>query len=406
MVSGLLGQIGLGVYLGLLAGIFPAVVAFGLGFTFKYVTGVSIPGFGVVVLAGALAGISGGLLALVDPTLAQSTVGVVALLVVLMLSLWAHAQGDKLGAVVPRHLTLSGLRQATLSDEFLERVDSYGQIRIRPVGVVEDIEGYPPLSEEVREAIRSGTWKFPAELSIGELETRLATKLSEEHDLAEVSVSITADGLAEIAAAPATGGLSRRVPSGKRAVSIQTLLPTGLAVGDEVTLDLPGGAVTGEVVSARSDGASAESTPATAASTAETDGGEPEKPPSAPTTDGGPGSVTVALPTEEARRVVTADRAKLTVQSRGKSREYEAIDVLQRDGNQFRIITVAEGGPLDGTTIGEVGVRSEYGVAILGIRRATERIVAPRGGARLAAGDELIVTGRPDAIKSFREGTA
>jgi K+/H+ antiporter YhaU regulatory subunit KhtT len=349
------------------------------------------------------------LLGLVDPTLAQSTQGIVAMLVVLMLSLWAHAQGDKLGAEVPRHFTLSGLRQATLSEEFLERVDSYGQIRIRPVGTVEDIEGYPPLGEETREAIRAGTWKFPAELSIPELEARLATKLTEEHDLAEVSVSITGDGLAEISAAPATGGLSKRVPSGKRAVSIETLLPTGLAVGDHVRLALSEGSVTGAVVSARTDGGGGLGKPDESTDpTVETDGGKepPEKPPRAPTTDGGEGSVTVALTTEEARRVVQADRAKLTVQSRGKSREYEAIDVLQRDGNQFRTVTVVEGGAYDGKTIGELDVRDQFGVAILAIRRKTERIVAPRGAATLSAGDELVVTGPPDAIRAFREGAA
>ena len=47
-----------GIYLGVLTGMFPALVSWGLGFLFKYVTGVSIPAFGVVVLALALAGIS------------------------------------------------------------------------------------------------------------------------------------------------------------------------------------------------------------------------------------------------------------------------------------------------------------------------------------------------------------
>ena len=49
-----------GIYLGLLTGIVPALVAWALGFGFKYFTGVSIPGFGVVVLALAIAGASGG----------------------------------------------------------------------------------------------------------------------------------------------------------------------------------------------------------------------------------------------------------------------------------------------------------------------------------------------------------
>ncbi len=410
MVSDLLVDVGLGVYLGLLAGIFPAVVAFALGFSFRYLTGVSIPGLGVVVLAGALAGISGGLLGLLDEEVAQSGAGIAAFLVVLMLSLWAHSQGDKLGATVPRHLTLSGLRQAGLSTDLLERVDSYGQIRIKPIGTIENIEGYPPLTDETREAIRAGSWKFPADLSIGELEIKLAEKLTEEYNLSEVAVSINADGLAEISAAPETAGLSRRVPSGKRAASIGTVLPTGLAVGDRVRLDLQESSVTGEVVSARTekkDGGEKQAPPPATEGEPKPDGGtetaDDQKPVYAPTTDGGDGSVTVALTPDEARRVIKEEFAKVTVQSRGKSREYEALDVLQRDGNQFRVVTVKDGGPFDGVTLRESAIRDRFNVAVLAIRRKTERIVAPRGSTELLGGDELIVTGKADAIKSFRE---
>ncbi len=413
MVSELLVDIGLGVYLGLLAGIFPAVVAFGLGFSFRYLTGVSIPGLGVVVLAGALAGISGGLLGLLDEEVAQSSAGIAAFLVVLMLSLWAHSQGDKLGAAVPRNITLTGLRQVGLSNDLLERVDSYGQIRIKPIGTIENIEGYPPLTDETREAMRAGAWKFPADLSIAELEAKLAEKLTEEYNLSEVSVSINADGLAAISAAPETAGLSRRVPSGKRAASVGTLLPTGLAVGDRVRLDLPDSPVTGEVVSARTEKKDADkpSTPAvTTDGEPKPDGGTEadadEKPVHAPTTDGGDGSVTVALTPDEARRVIREEFAKVTVQSRGKSREYEALDVLQRDGNQLRFVSVEENGPFDGVTLRESAIRDQFNVAVLAIRRKTERIVAPRGSTQLLGGDELIVTGKADAIRSFREAEA
>ena len=39
----------LGIYLGFLTGIIPAMVAWLLGFVFRYVTGVTVPGLGVVV---------------------------------------------------------------------------------------------------------------------------------------------------------------------------------------------------------------------------------------------------------------------------------------------------------------------------------------------------------------------
>ncbi len=53
-----------GVYLGLIAGIVPALIAGLLAFIFRYLTGVTLPGLGVVVLSVAIAGINGGFLGL------------------------------------------------------------------------------------------------------------------------------------------------------------------------------------------------------------------------------------------------------------------------------------------------------------------------------------------------------
>lgn len=59
----------IGVYLGLIAALFPPFVAFSIGFVFKYFTDVTIPALGVVALGGALAGVTGGLMGLADPSL-------------------------------------------------------------------------------------------------------------------------------------------------------------------------------------------------------------------------------------------------------------------------------------------------------------------------------------------------
>lgn len=94
----------------MLTGIIPALVAWGLGFVFKYVTGVSIPGFGVVVLALAIAGVNGGLLALTDQTVTRQATGpvvVVAILVVLMMFLYARAKGGRDGGDVTRNTSRS-----------------------------------------------------------------------------------------------------------------------------------------------------------------------------------------------------------------------------------------------------------------------------------------------------------
>lgn len=70
-----LSEVLVGVYLGLLAALFPGFIAFSIGFGFKYFTNVTVPGLGVVALGGALAGVSGGLMGLVDPALADAGPG-------------------------------------------------------------------------------------------------------------------------------------------------------------------------------------------------------------------------------------------------------------------------------------------------------------------------------------------
>ena len=242
-----------GIYLGVLTGMFPALVSWGLGFIFKYVTGVSIPAFGVVVLALALAGINGGLLALNDPAVVQSGYRVVvALIVVLMISLYAHAKGDAMGASVPKRLSWRKLRDRTLSSDVVELVGSRGEVRIEVVGEVVDMEGYPPLSPDTRSEIKAGEWRLPADLPISELEARFADRLRTELDLADVSVTIDELGRATVIAAPPLSGVSKRVPDGKRAVSVEALVPTGLARGDEVAVVAAETEVRGTVVAAKS----------------------------------------------------------------------------------------------------------------------------------------------------------
>lgn len=244
-----------GVYLGILTGLLPTLVAFSLGFGFKYITGVSIPGFGVVVLSLALAGVNGGLLALTDQTITQSATGpviITPILVILMLSLYAHAKGDALGATFPRRFTLSALRAQTLSNDVVEFVGGRGQVTLEIVGDIADMEAYPPLPDDIRASIKTETWKLPADLGLKELEARFRERLRTEFDLADAAVTIDAQGKATVAAAPPVSALSKRIPAGKRAVSVDALVPTGLARGDIVTLHTSEAAIEGTLVSARS----------------------------------------------------------------------------------------------------------------------------------------------------------
>lgn len=391
-----------GIYLGILTGIIPGLVAWGMGFLFKYFTGVSIPGFGVVVMALALAGVNGGLLALTDPAIRDSASGAViitAIVVVLMISFYSHAKGDAMGAEFPRRLTLKGLRERTLSADVVELVGGRGRVRVTVTGEVVDMEGYPPLTAEIRQGIQEGDWTFPAELSIAELETRFAERLRTEFDLVDVSARIDEQGRARVVAAPPLSGLSKRVPANHRAVSVETLVPTGMARGDEVEFVTDSLSVRGTVVSARSK---------PAAGPPVTDGGEEETavegdlpPPAAATTTGGDGRVTAAVPRAQAKPLLRADRPRVVVLSRGTRREFELLSLLRRAGKRFRKYTLGPDSALVGSTIGLATLREQYGVAILAMRRPDGWVIAPRGDTELEAGDQLFVVGRTDALDEF-----
>jgi len=399
-----------GIYLGILTGIVPALVSWGLGFVFKYVTGVTVPAFGVVVLAVAIAGVNGGLMALNDPTFTRSSNQVrlsVAVIVVLMLSLYAHNAGDKMGAEFPRKLSLRKLTDRTLSTDVIELVGGRGQVAVRVSGDVGDIEGYPSVPADLRRDIREWSATFPADVPVVELEGRVADRLRTEFDLADVAVTLDERARATVNAAPPLGGLSKRIPSGKRGVSVRVLLPTGTARGDTVTLASDDRTYRGDVVSLQSDRARDEAGRATEA----TDGGttpapDPAVAPSLPVADGGDGRVTVAVDAGQASSLLGSTVDRLTIQSRGTRREYELLSLFRRAGNRVRKVTVREGAPVAGTTIGEAALRDSYGVTVLAVRHEGRWQFAPRGSQSLAVGDDLFVVGSYDAVTAFRGAVA
>ena len=391
----------LGLYLGILTGIVPALVSGVLGFLFKYVTDVTIPGFGVIVLALAIAGANGGLLALSDPTLINSGERfIIAIIVVLMLALYAHSAGDKLGAAIPRRISFRKLTERTLNTDVVELVGGGRQVRVTVTGEVGDMEGYPPLPADLRTSIREGEWTFPIDLPLVELETRFADRLRSEFDLADVSVRLDEQARATVVAAPPTGALSKRIPLGRRAVSVSALLPTGLARGDEVDVVTGGRTVSGTVLSARSGSTGKK---------AETDGGTDvaAPAPTTPTVTGGEGRLTVVVSRGDAEFLLgTPSVDRVVVRSRGIRREFELVSLLRRGGRRFRRLTVRDGGVLADTTLGEASIRDNYDVVVFAVRHEGTWQLMPHGTQAVAAGDELFVVGLRESLAAFEEVVA
>ncbi|MEZ3117560.1 potassium transporter TrkA [Halobaculum sp. MBLA0147] len=446
-----------GLYLGLLTGVIPATIAWAMGFLFKYVTNVSIPAFGVVVLAVALAGANGGLLAVIDPAIQQSADAptlVTALLVVMMLALYAHGRGDALGAALPRRFGLDRLGSATLSREVVDLVGSRGQVTVRVVGAVEDVPGYPPLPAELRAEIAAWEVSLPADLPLVELETRVADRLRTTFDLAEVRVDVDDRAAATVAAAPPSSGVSRRVGTGRRAPSISTLLPTGLARGDEVTVATGDDTVRGTVVSAGSyaDGvpfgrglddvradrglggvghsvstatgpaatggstagsAAAGGRPADTVSTAQptgsvaaeapTDTGESRR---TGTTVGGPGRLTVAVGGDDVDRLLSVSAADTVVRPRGDGRGYEVLSRLRRSGLRLRRLQLRAESRLVGARIDDLATDETTPVVVLAIRESGDWTFAPDGDRRLTAGEDVFLLATRRAWTDLSRGAS
>lgn len=366
MPESVLTQLLVGLYLGALTGVVPALVSWALGFSFRYVTGVTVPGLAVVVVAAAIAGISGGLLGLLDPAISETWVGIVAALVVLMASFWAHNQGDAMGENFPRRITLESIRRRTLSRDVIERVGRFGQVRIQ-VTTVENIDGYPLLSSGLRERLEAEQFSLPADLPLSELETRVRDRLRSSYDLETVSVSIDRRANATVAAAPALGGFSQRVPSGKRAVSVDALSPSGVDRGDRVRLALARQVIEGTVLGV----------------------GEPNE-------ETATARLTVAVSPEDVEPVLDTEEVAVAVLT-ATEEDDDLADRLQRAGLRFRSIGVERTQTLDPEDL-----REKTGAQVLAVRGG-DGMELPEDRHVVSEDEEVLAVGSPDALRKFGE---
>jgi len=398
----------LGLYLGVLAGTLPALAVWAASFGFTYREGLSLPQVHATALGVALAGLFGLLLVTLGQSVAAAA-GPVRLLVATLfaagLSAYAHSRGDRMAVEYPRRLPLGGFGRETIAADRADVVDDGTAVRVQVVGEVSDMDGYPSLPEELRARLRTVEMELPADLRLGELETRFEQRLETIYDLANVEADVDEGGRARLAAAPPFSGLSKRVDGGRHAVTVSGLVPTGIARGDEVTVITPDAQVRGTVVSAQTDadevaGARPSIEPNVTDAVAEEDD-EEYGPVRTPTTDGGRGEVTVAVTRTDVGPLLRAGETKIVVESRDIDREYEVVSMLRRAGHQIRRVPVRAGGRLDGATLGRTDLRERDDVAVLAVRKEVGWEIAPPGETTLRPGDELFAAGTRENLDTF-----
>ncbi len=329
-----------GVSFGLLFGVVTAAVVGCLSFVATVAGDVTIPRFaggaGAVVLSGGTSFAAG----VVGPETVQPGL-LLGFGLVFVLGLAATSWGRQLGTDLPRSTAGPLERTQPLAVEAIDAVDAMGQVTIRSSGGVREFEGYPPLGPALRQALEDGAWRLPADLPLSALETRLETLLGSTYDLEMVSVAVDRRGRATITAAPPANGVAKRVPEGWRAISVRTLVPTGLAPGDDVLATTGTDAVSGTVLDATVDSAPATAQASTTDDMAPT-GDRTGEAASAGVVDGGEGQVTLAIPTTAADTLLDADRVGIVATPAGTAAERDAISLLERNRVPVRKTTLTE----------------------------------------------------------------
>ncbi|WP_336343802.1 potassium transporter TrkA [Halalkalicoccus ordinarius] len=226
---------------------------------------------------------------------------------------------------------------------------------------INDVEGYDPVREELRESLAGTTMLFPRGLTVAELEERLAARLREDYDVGRVDVDLSADGRVEyLALGRRAAGVGPTLPPGHVAVALRADPAPEASPGDAVELwidDPPERVARGELRGVTEGVATV--------AVREDDAG---------------------LDRERPYRIVTRSAA------RRPDRTFATL--LRTADETVGISTVQAGSVLVGRDVGSIGA------TVAAIRTADGDLEAlPAPTRSLAAGETIHVIGRPEALR-------
>ncbi|MCG7851034.1 MAG: cation:proton antiporter [Methanosarcinaceae archaeon] len=106
------------------------------------------------------------------------------------------------------------------------------------------------------------------------------------------------------------------------------------------------------------------------------------------------------VPKDEVEKFITEVRADGYEMFRNLSKKPVNIDDLKLDLPDVEISTfrIAERSLIVGKTLAQIGLRKQYGVTLLAIRRNSQVLSNPHGDTNLCANDVLVILGGPDKI--------
>ncbi len=229
---------------------------------------------------------------------------------------------------------------------------------------IADLEGYDPVPEKTKATLEGRRLEFPRGLTVVELESELADRLGEDHDIGHVDLELAADGTVEhLGVGQRPAGIGATLPPNAAAVAVRADPPFGASPGDTLQLW-------------------------------HTEGGDPQQLGTAELRASVGNVATIVTDEAVAERVDPTVEYRLMTLSVESRPEREFAMLLRRSEKTTSAVTVGPESPLVGAPIGALAV------AVLAVRSADGEVEpVPESDRAIAAGEQVIVVGRPDELR-------
>ncbi|ELY51464.1 TrkA-C domain-containing protein [Natronorubrum bangense JCM 10635] len=236
---------------------------------------------------------------------------------------------------------------------------------------IADVDGYDSVDDSTKTELAGQTMLLPRRLSIEQRRTRLLDRLKHDYGIGHADVEFAADGTIEyLAVGSRPAGIGPTLAPGSVAVAIRADPAPDASPGDAVRIWCREGDSLRRVA-----------------------GGELR---------GVAGDVaTVAVDSDDARRLEADDTYRLVTLPRSPGTERELVSVLRAAPETVITRPITAGDALDGATIDSLPV------LVIAIDRGgldeSGQLALPAGETRLEAGDVAYVLGRPEALRRLAE---
>ncbi|AHZ23680.1 potassium transporter TrkA [Haloferax mediterranei ATCC 33500] len=307
--------------------------------------------------------------------------------------------GDRLATDV---FAVAGARE--LNSDVSRLVRTVGRVSsVTLPEVIDDIGGYDPVSDAVKEQLSGKTLLFPRRLTEAELRDRLVTRIKDDHGVGHVDVEFEDGDVSYLALGSRAAGLGPTLAPGTVALAIRGDPGSGAAAGDPVQVwSVPKQAAEPDPNSEEPKQIERGATTDTTDVVDSPPGGDAEEPEEPTPTRIAFGELrgvtedaaTIALDEEDASNLSSNEHYRLVTLPANPPVDREFASLLRNADETMAITTIVADANLDGKLVSDVDT------TVAAVRSANKPIDAiPPRSRRLAAGDTLYVVGRPEVLR-------